>query len=343
MNLEETAPTPEATEQTPAAPEPLPDLPIADHEDEFPTLTRTERAAAAREARASAHSPAAAGTDDAPSSEAQADSDARDEKGRFRHRARSQRASAADVPRINELTAKLRATEAERDALKAGRSSTPPASVLPPHVQQAQTPPAPVTTQAFSTPAPAFKDFLAKLAPHETYDDAVQRHAEAVADWRWQRGQHDQAQQATQKEFYNTFKARTDDAAKAYPDFQAVALDAESKIPPGSFIDSWVWEHPTGAHVLYHLQKNQDEIARIHALPPFEQLSELSLLGQRLSQPRTVAATTGSAPAPVAVTPAPRPPNPVRTGPVKAADEPPGDNASMAEHERFYHKPRRRP
>lgn len=344
MNTEELAPSAPAGAEpvTPAtpAPEPLPDLPLSEHEEEFPTLTRTERAAEERKARASAKS-SVLGTDGTPSSDGQADPDARDDKGRFRHRAASQRASAADVPRINELTAKLRAAEARAEAAEKRVSPTP--SSAPPSATAP--PPAPVRVEAFGQPKPALKDFLDKLAPHETYDQAVERHAEAMADWRWSKGQHEQTQQANQREFYTGFKSRTDAAAKQYADFQTVALDADSKIPVGSLIDSWVWEHPAGPHVLYHMQKNPDDIARIHALPALEALSELSLLSQRLMspQPRTVAAVTGSAPAPVAVTPAPRPPNPVRTGPVKAANEPPGDDASIAEHEAFYNQQRRRP
>src|SRR5437899_4657554 len=52
----------------------------------------------------------------------------RDEKGRFlpktRHRAASAIAGPEDVPRIRELTARLRAAEAERDALKVRTGET---------------------------------------------------------------------------------------------------------------------------------------------------------------------------------------------------------------------------
>lgn len=343
MNTETAEPVAEPVEPATPAPEPLPDLPLSEHEEDFPTLTRAERRAETRASRAAAPPAAQLGTDGAPLSDASAeDAAGRDDKGRFRHRAKSQQAGAGDVPRINELTAKLRAAEAERDALKA-RPSTPP-----PVQHQPQTPavPVPRLPQTVADKAPQLKDFVNALTASEVYEDALQKHAEALADWRWQRGEQQAAQKQAEQRFYADFQAKVKDASEKYPDFQAVAMDPDSVIPPGSLIDSWVWEHPAGAHVLYHMQKNPADVARIHALPSrLEQLSELSLLSQRLTAPssRSAAAGTGSAPAPVVTTPAPRPPNPVRTGPMKAADEPPGDDASLSAHEKHWNQPRRRP
>jgi len=53
------------------------------------------------------------------------------------------------------------------------------------------------------------------------------------------------------------------------------------------------------------------------AMPLFEQTEALSLLSQRLRPAGTAAVTTGAAPA-NDLKPVPRPPTPVRTGPMRA-------------------------
>ena len=64
------------------------------------------------------------------------------------------------------------------------------------------------------------------------------------------------------------------------------------------------------------------------------------LIDSQLS--RTQAAVTGSVAAPRNIS-VPRPPNPVRTGPLKTASEPPSDDSqSLAEHERHYRPSSRR-
>ena len=113
-------------------------------------------------------------------------------------------------------------------------------------------------------------------------------------------------------------------------------VDNNTAIPPGSLIDAWVLEHKTGADVLYHLQSHPDELHALLSQPVIDQAETLALLSQRFNgaSPRSATVATGSAPA--LVSPAPRPPNPVRTSPQHASDEPPGDDASLADHERYY-------
>ena len=134
----------------------------------------------------------------------------------------------------------------------------------------------------------------------------------------------------------SSWNARVTAAIQKYPDFEDVALKRDTAIPPGSLIDAWVLEHKTGADVLYHLQSHPDELHALLAQPVIDQAETLALLSQRFngSSSRTAAAGTGSAPA--VVSPAPRPPNPVRTSPQHASDEPPGEDASLADHERYY-------
>src|ERR1044071_8243342 len=93
----------------------------------------------------------------------------RDEKTRFlprrRHRAASQEATPADVPRIRELTARLRAAEAERDALKA-QTSRPAGAAEVSTSRQPVVPPPP-------TPKPTPDKF-----------DDYSAYIEALTDWK---------------------------------------------------------------------------------------------------------------------------------------------------------------
>lgn len=113
-------------------------------------------------------------------------------------------------------------------------------------------------------------------------------------------------------------------AAKAkYPDFEAVALHAPTSIPQDSSIDKWILGHKAGADVLYHLQTHPNEVMQLLALPTeVEQVEALTFLTRRLTTPtREATESTGAVPAPVTSS-APRPPTPVRTGPMRPADDP---------------------
>jgi hypothetical protein len=286
----------------------------------------------------------------------------RDEKGRFvkkRHRAQSQEATPQDVPRIRELTARLRAAEAERDALKARTSPPPPAARVEP-------PP------AASAPTP-------KPTPEQFQD--YSEYIDALTDWKteqfWTKKETERQQQEQQRQFdaeqqriRTTWTQRVNDAKQEIPDFEEVALLSDTAIPQGSLTDAWILESPAGPNLLYRLQKepsalhsvlqlpgqaqaealalfsvlhkSPEELRTLLALPLFDPQS-VTLLAQRLNgtSSRQPAAGTGSA-APPPSPPAPRPPNPVRTGPIRGGDEPPDDEkSSLADHERYY-QPRRR-
>lgn len=323
MELEPAAPVfGESAPVEPPAAEAEPTL--AEHEAEYKVRGRNESRAADRPA-------APAGTELAPGSEGDApDPDARDDKGRFkgqRHRAKSQQASAADAPRIAELTRKLREAETALTTERASRQTPAPAAQVAPQP--------PNVPRGTSEQPPQLKTFVAALQNGEDYDTAVQKHAEALADYKLdQRDRQHEAKQA-ERAFFDGFKSRVEAATAKYPDFKAVALDAPSRIPEGSAIDRWIWEHKLGPDVLYHFQKNDGELTRVLALPLLEQIEELALLGQRLSTPaRQRPAQPAAA--------APRPPNPIRTAPAAPADEPPGDDISLAEHEKHYASKRRR-
>ncbi len=166
-----------------------------------------------------------------------------------------------------------------------------------------------------------------------------------MADWKIAEARKQDAEQSHKQAESNriaqNWRERVDGAKARYEDFEQVALLSPTSIPQGSLIDAWILEHKAGADVLYSLQKDPAELRRILALPLFEQVDALSLIGQRLSQPRAAAVSTGAAPTP-RPQPAPRPVTPVRTSAQTADDEPPDpEKASLKDFERYYHKDRR--
>jgi hypothetical protein len=316
--------TPSAATLPPSGPEDSGSL--ADHEAEF------RRGESRTDAVVSDDAPATASGDAA--------TEERDEKGRFRPRqkAKSQRATPDDVPRIANLTARLRAVEAERDVLK-GQRVAPAAAAAP----ALESPRVMSPAVAPSTPKPTpdqftdYGDFIEALTDWKT-DQKF-----AAADAKRQEQERDAAVRAEQTRLATSWTQRVTAAKAKYQDFEDVALLAPTDIPKGSLVDAWILEHKAGADVLYHLQKHPNDLHDLLAQPLFEQVDALSLLAQRLSpSSRVPDAATGSS-ATLAPKPVPRPPNPVRTGPVQTGDEPPDDEtSSLADHARYYQQRRRR-
>ena len=294
-----------------------PELSLAEHEAQYSGAPE-------------ASPPTRAGdSDDAPSDAPSSTTTERDASGKFiktRQRARSQQATPADSPRIAELTRKLREAESERDALKNTRP------VDDGSLARAASLPAP-------QPEVARRDAPVIVAPKPKVDDFQDygEYVEALADWKIGEARaKDRAEQADRAEatrISTSWRERVEAAKTQHADFEQVALMAPTNIPQGSLVDAWILEHKAGAHVLYHLQKNPTELSSLLAMPMFDQVDALSLLAQRLTPTRSPVATGVSA---TPVHTVPRPPTPVRTGPQRAADEPPGEEATLAEHEKFY-------
>src|SRR5213075_2652067 len=316
-------------ESVPTAPLPATDttpddnLSLSDHEARYGESrqeTQAESETRPVETPEPAAADAAEGTDDAGP---------RDEKGRFlpkkRHRAESAIAGPEDVPRIQQLTARLRQAEAERDALKAQTASVPRDTPVSAPAQAVAPTPKPKPDQF--TDYGEFIEALTDWKTDQKLTAAEQRRAQAA--------QQAQAEQEA-KRIETSFNARKAAARQKYDDFDAIAINAPTRIPIGSLIDAWVMEHPTGADVLYHLQKHPDDLDALLAQPVLEQAEALALLAQRFNgHGRTAAAGTGSAPA-SAHPSVPKPPNPVRTGPLRSGDEPPDEEAaSLADHEKW--------
>lgn len=283
-----------------------------------------------------------------PAAAAETDAE-RDDKGRFtkpRHRAQSQQASAEDVPRIRELTRRLREREAEIASLRAATT--------------ASRPPAPETAEP-ATPAvavsgfPTFDVWIADTANEgKTFEDFI----DARTEWKYRAlraseradEQRTSAQRDHQKAV-DAYRAQlTDDFYAAHPDFDEVVDGVQvSKVVERAVL-------LVGPQVAYYLAQHPEEreaLTEETAIDPTSPafpaavaamrryLATLVAPEQRASSPsRQAAVSTGSAPArgPVSV---PRPPNPVRTAALRDGDQPPGDESSLADHEKAYWTRRR--
>lgn len=289
---------------------------------------------------------------------------ARDDQGRFtRHRAHSQRASVDDVPEINRLTKELRAKEAElakqrpesgaesprlkalKRQIKAIESelgeltpkTTPtPQPPTPPKGAAAESRP-PVS--AFTDKEPVLDDFLDQPDPYlafvravSAYDRKKDAHAASEA------AAKEQAQ-AAERQMIQAHNDRMTAFAAKTPDFERVITDLSQQILPINLLHAIVRDDK-GPEFVYYLGQHPEVLADLVLQTDQRPLSEVSVAAvqRRLTQ-AVGSAQAAHVPDRPPVTPPyipPRPPNPVRTGPIKTGDDPPGETASIAEHARHY-------
>lgn len=317
--------------------------------------------------------------EEAPDGETPAEKGARDDAGRFqkgRHRAESQRATPDDVVAIAALTKRLREAEDSFTTEKqAGESDRVYQLRRRAEIAERAKAPRPAEPVAVARPVPPVAAVAAVTPPKPdpekfTYGTSDPDYLEALTDWKTDRKfeardaerqkQADQAaREAEVTKLRANWDARAKDAEKRYPDFRAVAFDTpQASLPPllrmdahqpnsvgakqAEVVEGFIFLDSSGQDVLYHLLKTPAEVTRLGVLYGQDLREALTLLGQRLlTSSRVQAGPTGSA-ATSSPSPAPRPPNPVRTGPMKSADEPPGDDdMSIDSHERYFGSSRR--
>lgn len=256
----------------------------------------------------------------------------RDESGQFqkgRHRAESQKASAADAPRINALTgraksAEERAEKAERELATLKAQHAPPAQIARAEARVEQAQPVPVTDpEPQETDAKYAGDYGKYLRDVARWDNREQTRADkAAAQAATDKAEKDKSARAT----LESWSKRVKDAQGKYADFDAVAINGPSLIPEGSYVDAWIMEHKGGADVLYYLHQadHRQELESLLSMPLIEQVDALALLTQRLLSPTSSqAGSTGAAAGrPIQVVLPHRPPTPVRTEAQRTRDEP---------------------
>lgn len=333
---------------TASPPDPAADTSLAEHEAQFsnrPTLVQR----------------------DAPPSQAD-----RDEQGKFKQRAESQKAKSTDADRIAALTKEYHDAEREigidltqedgesnrvfelrrraelAKAYAKAKKSPPaaPAAAPSPQADPGSRPSVPNGADSgISLPADFPKEPNPDDFPND-YNDYVRAHSRWAAKAEVTLERLQRAKVDDERAFFSGVNQRFASASERYPDFKAVVLDAPtSPIPHNSHIERWTLKSKLGPDVVYHAFKDPSIIQPILVLTDRDEQTEaLTLLGQRLtaSPPRSAAASTRS-PAALVVPPVVKPPNLVRSGPMHADDEPPNpETSSLADHERHYWKSGRR-
>lgn len=266
-----------------------------------------------------------------------------------RHRAQSQKARAEDVPRISELTRKLREAERELDRLRTAPTPEPRTErqpqAAPQPIRAAQT-----TTDGFPDAEPKLEDFHGEDDPYSAWQRAIGRYDRKRERWEeQQQSRQTQAQTLSQDvqrlraEQFNAHASRVAAFAPTKPDFAAKLQAANREIPP--LLEQAIIEDDKGPEILYTLASDPVFLDEMHLLTDGKPVTESSvaILRRRLTAQlnRTQAAGTGSAAAMPRTSWTARPPNPVRTSPLTTGDDPPGDGHSLAEHAKHF-SPKRR-
>jgi len=317
---------------------------IADHEAQFgPAAKRQAKDPAETPREPSVAKSTTPRADEELARQAREDGE-RDEKGQFKPRAEKQKASREDVPRIQELTRKLRDAERERDEWR--QRSTAPAR---------ETAPLTVAAQPFMKPEPKKEDFAMS-------DDPIADWMDARQDWRLEKKFHEAQQSIATKqqaesqraalEHGNALKAQVEaniaEFKKSHPDYDEV-LEAVEDLKYPDNLGHVIVTSDNPAKIAYYLGTHVDDYVAAIGFAASLDMSESSVALLRRYLNRYSRATdappngaTGAPkPAPSVIV-APKPPTPVRTGPLKTGDEPPGDNdMSLANHEKFYGRKRR--
>lgn len=243
-----------------------------------------------------------------------------------------------------ELLERLAAPVPSAPAVVPAQAVLPPAPVAAPQAPSAAAP------RATPPQIPAFPDFEAFLkldgnenADYDTYRDARD-------EYRYRSRRAIEQQEAAAQKAADTFNAnikahqsRVTEARKKYPDWDT-HVRADVRI--SQVVEEALLGSSDSADVAYYLGTHPDVLAELNtesseyspsAVSAMRRYLDAIVAQQRTSSPspRGAAGSTGSAP--VAVPPpAPRPPNPVRTSAMTPADEPPGDESSLAAHEKAY-------
>ncbi len=282
----------------------------------------------------------------------------RDQQGRFqpRHRAESQQATPEDVTEIKALTKTLREKEAELAKLNpdsvAGSKrllnlkrqikalDADLESYKPKAAETKAEPAKPVPV--FDAKEPTLEQFADQPDPYLAFTRALAKYDRQKEAFDSRKTDADESVKAARAGKIAAYQARTQTFAQAHPDFDAVTKAMIASNLPELLVAAII-ESDKGPEYVYHLAQHQDILDDLMLVTDGKPVTDASvaIVQRRLAQRGTQDAQTGSsAPPPAAFIP-PRPPNPVRTGPIRTGEDVPGDDASLAEHERAFNKRRR--
>ncbi|HEX7932217.1 MAG TPA: hypothetical protein VF573_03935 [Paraburkholderia sp.] len=310
----------------PQAPEPA-ELSIADHAAQF--SPEAQRAAAEP---VETQEPA----------QATATPTAATPEKRERHRAKSQQARSDDVPRINELTRKLREAEAELTRLRQPATTSQPAAQEPPTRVEAKS-----STTGFTEKEPVVDDFLNEADPYAAWMRAVNRYDRKKEQWERDQQTASQREQESEQAKATAFQSRVETFRQKTPDWTTVVSQSPVvSIELTPLLKAALIDDDNGPAFMYYLAQHPDVFDDLMLATDGREpsASSVATLRRRLSSQltRTQAAATGSAAAMSSTSWTARPPNPVRTSPTTTGNhEPPGDGHSLAEHAKHYGPKRR--
>lgn len=286
-----------------------------------------------------AETPEAPADPDEPAKEPPKAAGDRNADGTFKPKAaaptKAEKAKKDPQERIDRITWEREEVKREAAALRERiaaleRQTPPPATAKP-------TPPTVTVDQVIARPNIAEppiseQEFFQRFpeAPYSYHGAYLARYYGAIDQAQHQMGQVQHARAQAMSRVEAT-------AHEKHPDFQdvaAAALHQGVRFVP--HVADFILQHPLGHDVAYELLKQPDELRKISFLPPLAAAVELGRLVSRLE----AAPVTGPAPkAPISK--ASPPPKPVGASPT-ATDDPPGDDASDAEHDAYWAKQRRK-
>lgn len=334
---------------------------LADHEQAFAPsqgLQRPERPAPVERADD--------GIDPPETADAKVERE-RNEGGQFtKHRAKSQQAGKDDVAAINAYTKRIReaeeslglkvekqAGESERVYQLRRRAELLEAKREAARVEARPEPrPIPKAPEPFKDPEPQYEDFADQADPYgahqralAAYDRRKEAADGAIKTHQTQRNEAIAARNQRRDEWFQARETEHLDRMASYhedhPEAQAI-LDKAGDVNLTPALYSAIMTAANSPDLLILVAQNEDLRDDLTILTDGKPVTKdlVALVQRRLTRGLT-AGVTGSAPAPKPVPAVPRPPNPVRTGPMTAADTPPGDEDSLAAHEKFYGSKRR--
>ena len=209
---------------------------------------------------------------------------------------------------INELerkakTAELRAEElAAKIAALEARTPEPVATKEPVKPQPVVDPNDPEPVEA------SFEDygtFLRALAKWEIRQD--RREAEAATQRTAAETRAREAQTARQTQI-STWVARRDAFIAKEPTFQTHAMPFLADVTPGTPLGDVLMDSPVGPELALYLATHPEDVTRIGALHPIQQIRELGKLEAKFDDPSPTRTSASAGPAAKTVTTAPAPP-----------------------------------
>ena len=286
---------------------------------------------------------------DAPQTAAVAAGETPEQK--TRRRAKSQQATAADAPRIQQLTGRAKAAEERAAALETelatlrnGSSHAAPEAspALPADAKTQMAPRDPQDPEPQPQDAKFGGDYGAYLRDVTRWE-VREQHRQI----QFQNYQREQAQTVEQQKTARDqhWKTRIQVAAAKYSDLNDIAFGTPTPWEKNSLIDAFIEKDDNGIDLLYYLQSHPEERDSILQMSETRQARALSLILQRFDESHGAgqAGVTGSVASPRILKLPPRPPNPVRTEAHGAPAAPTDGSSSIAEHQkRFAPQSRRR-